>query len=185
MPAASGEGPHPAIRGSQLHSAAWAFTARPDAPTPSPALQGSGRGRLVGRDHPVLKTLVAGRWESCHGLCLRRRRDQAGSRGPRGPGGAAGPRGAGGRLRRRGKAAGAASGAPAGRGRVLAPGPPPPGARGLRLAPAAPARGRSARPAPRGHPGRGRRKQGCFCLLASACGFLRHSAGTIIKLICI
>lgn len=29
------------------------------------------------------------------------------------------------------------------------------------------------------------RKQGCFYLLASACGFLRHSAGTIIKLICI
>lgn len=28
-------------------------------------------------------------------------------------------------------------------------------------------------------------KQGCFYLLASACGFLRHSAGTIIKLICI
>lgn len=60
---------------------------------------------------------------------------------------------------------------------------PPPGAPGLLLAPAAPACGHS--PGPAAIPGEDARKQGCFYLLASACGFLRHSAGTIIKLICI
>lgn len=63
----------------------------------------------------------------------------------------------------------------------------PPGLRptrpGLLLAPAAPASGHS--PGPADSPGGDASKQGCFYLLASACGFLRHSAGTIIKLICI
>lgn len=40
-------------------------------------------------------------------------------------------------------------------------------------------------PGPAASRGRVAHKQGCFYLLASACGFLRHSAGTIIKLICI
>lgn len=55
--------------------------------------------------------------------------------------------------------------------------------RSLPIAPAAPARGHS--PGPAASPGGVARKQGCFYLLASACRFLRHSAGTIIKLICI
>lgn len=63
--------------------------------------------------------------------------------------------------------------------------------RGLALPPvqerpgdaAASACGHSPRPA--ASQGRVAHKQGCFYLLASACGFLRHSAGTIIKLICI